>query len=103
MNRSLTISLFVTAILTLSMNCNQSRPSEAEGRAVLQDQSPTTHKIIDFKKTDGQDFNEFGVQGYRMSYEATLECLSTGEVYCCFNRSRLSGDCGNLVKGGERV
>ena len=86
-NRIVPARLFAKVLLCFSLillvtGCEPSRPSEADGEALLAPTANTaTTKLVGFRKTNGQDVNLAGVQGYRMSWEATIEC--TSEKGCC--------------------
>ena len=83
MNRRIVLARFLATsllffLLIFSLTaCGPSRPSEKDGEALLAPSSNTaTTKLVGFRKTDGQDINLGGAQGYRMSWEATIECTS---------------------------
>lgn len=101
--------VLVLAILTMVTGCGQSSPSAGEGEALFRRayrvatiNGNAVEKIVGFKKLDGQNFNEFGVQGHRMSYEATFECTSAKGF--CISVSGPPGwqTCTKSVANGER-
>jgi hypothetical protein len=77
--------------------------SEGDRQRVLAKKYDTANtKISAFKKMNSQDINGLGAQGYRMSYEATIQCTSVRG--CCISYGMWwmgSTPCNKAVKNGE--
>jgi hypothetical protein len=97
-------ALLCSSLFLLMTACEPSRPSEKDGEALLAPTANTaTTKLVGFRKTNGQDANLGGVQGYRMSWEATIECTSTKG--CCIRAGQgwpFGPARAQSVKKGER-
>jgi len=79
------LSRLMHALMCLSLlafiACSKS-PNAADGNTAFQKRYKLNDfAIADFQKTDGQQSKAFGVEGYRMSFAATLECV--GGDGCC--------------------
>jgi hypothetical protein len=101
----ITCAVGLTVVLAAALvACGPSRPSEKDGEALLAPTANTpTTKLVGFRKTNGQDVNLGGVQGYRMSWEATIEC--TTEKGCCISPGQgwpFGPACNKSVNKGER-
>ena len=82
------------------------KPSLSAGQAVFERHyNFNKAKLVDFKKTDGQELNAFGVETYRMSFVATLEC--TAQDGCCLRAEPVvfgmyGSQCTQSVTAGAR-
>jgi hypothetical protein len=96
-------AVLCSALVFILIACGPSSPSEGDGQSVLAKKYNTANtKITEFKKTNGQDINGLGAQGYRMSYEATIQCTSVRG--CCISYGMWwmgSTPCNKAVKNGE--
>ena len=72
---------FLLLILFVA-SCALSAPSERDGQALMQSKLVPGHKIVTFKKTNGQAIDGAGVKGYRMFYEATTEFMCDSKAGC---------------------
>jgi hypothetical protein len=72
--------LFLGCFLALN-NCSAS-PSQSDAEQSLRQQIDSESggqiKLVSFNKTDGQEFEVIGVQGYNMDYEAEIEFQADG-------------------------
>lgn len=81
--RSITVGVATALLALLSSSCGPpSRPSESEGRAVLEqlNKDNTRYRLVAFRKTNGQST---GSQQYWMSYDATYEVIAAGGYCAC--------------------
>ena len=64
-------------VVVVQGGCSRSVPSERDGERVIRDrilrQSEGRIRLLNFKKTNGQDRNFLGVQLYSMEYEVEFE------------------------------
>lgn len=70
-----------TACVVLMAGCNSSPSvSDAENalRQKIENESRGQIKLLYFKKTDGQKFEENGIKGYKMDYEVEIEFQTDG-------------------------
>jgi hypothetical protein len=78
--RSKIFRVAVAVLGLLVSSCGSSKPSESEGRSLLEQEykNNTDLKMVAFGKTNGQSVGE---QGYIMSFSATFQVIST-RGYC---------------------
>lgn len=92
--------------LLIGATACQMKPSLSAGQAVFERHyNLDKAKLVDFKKTDGQELNAFGVKTYRMSFVATLECTAQGG--CCLRAEPVvfgmyGSQCTRSVTAGTR-
>jgi len=93
----LTFALFATS-------CGQSGPSEKDAQAIVESRLITGHKIIAFQKTNGQEIDGFGVKGYRMFYEATIQYTCDTKAGCALDGKHINiGEIGTYKWTGRIV
>ena len=74
--KKLTVVLASVSLLgCLLCACSSSSPSEDDARQVMGQRGGSLYKVTSLHKTNGQSFEASGVKGYRLEYEADVECL----------------------------
>jgi hypothetical protein len=106
MNR-VTIICALLVVLALPLTGCGSKPSEADGRALLLEQDQFIPRVglghvelVSFQKTDGQEAKtNSGAEAYRMSFQAIVRC--PGDEGCVVV-NHLHGCVGEILKKGEQ-
>lgn len=75
--KNLIVVFVFVSLLSFLWSCSSSYPSESDARQVLEERSKKggMFRITSFHKTDGQAFEQSGISGYKLDYEAKAECL----------------------------
>ncbi len=74
--KNLMLVLAIVSLLScLLCACSASSPSESDARQALEAGSGGLYNITSFHKTNGQALETSGIKGYRLEYEAEVQCL----------------------------